>query len=498
MSGLLPLYAADEMRALDARAMEDLGIPGVVLMERAGLAAAHELLQRHPQAARVAIVCGPGNNGGDGFVVARHLHAAGLDVTAMTLAPLSRLGIDARTNHDLAERLGVTVLRNPAPARLRSVLRRADVAVDAVFGIGFEGAPRGAAAAAVAHLNRIGAPVVALDVPSGVNASDGTVAGVAVQASLTVAFHGPKLGLTVSPGRLHAGAVVVADIGIPPQLERPTQAMLATRELLDAVPRRDASSTKYSAGSVLVVGGAAGYAGAPLLAGRAALRAGAGAVWLAVPEATAGTIGAVVPELMVRALPGALAESRRAGAIVVGPGLGRERESLALARRLAVEHPGRLLVDADGLFALNGRLEELATRREPVVLTPHEGELARLLELEARWIRANRLQAVCEAARRSNAVVLLKGADTLIAAPGGERVVVSVAEAHGLATAGSGDVLAGTIGALLASGLDPLTAAACGAVAHARAGVAATAERGPDGIIAGDVIEQLPAVFAGR
>jgi hydroxyethylthiazole kinase-like uncharacterized protein yjeF len=494
MNELLPLYDADEMRALDAAAIE-LGIPAVVLMERAGLAAATEIMERHPPPARAVVVAGSGNNGGDGFVVARHLLAGGLEVEVLLTGPVTRLSEESRANMVAAERLGVPVARRPQLGALRRSLRRADVVVDALFGTGFHGTPRRDAAAVIEAINAASRPVAALDVPSGIDASDGTVAGAAVRARLTVAFHGPKLGLLVAPGSGHAGRVVVADIGIPPQLERPTTAVLATRGLLDLIPRKDAGSTKYRAGGVLVVGGSEGFAGAPVMTALAALRAGAGIAWVAMPQAVAATAGAAHPELIVRSLPDGLELAGRAGALAVGPGMGREDDAQRLARRLAQRHAGPLVLDADALFALAGRLDLTARRRVPAVLTPHEGEMGRLLGRDAGWVQANRLAAVREAAATARAVVLLKGADTLIAAPGGERVVVSVSDTPGLATAGSGDVLTGVIGAMLAKGLDPWTAACCAAVMHARAGRAAATSRGPDGIISGDVIDALPGVL---
>jgi ADP-dependent NAD(P)H-hydrate dehydratase / NAD(P)H-hydrate epimerase len=496
MNELLPLYNAAEMRALDEAAIA-LGIPAAVLMERAGVAAAGEILERHPPPGRVVVVAGTGNNGGDGFVVARHLQAGGLDVEVLLTGPATRLSPESRANLTVAERLGISVVRRPQAAVLRRALRRADVVVDALFGTGFRGAPRRDAAAVISAVNGSGAQVAALDVPSGVDASDGTVGGEAVRAQLTVAFHGPKLGLVVAPGSRNAGRVVVADIGIPPQLEQPTAAALATRSLLDLVPRKDAGTSKYGAGSVLVVGGSAGFAGAPLMCALAALRAGAGVAWAAVPADVSGAVAVAQPEIMVRALPDGLDLSKQAGAVAVGPGLGRGEDAQQLARRLAQRHAGPIVVDADALFALSGRLALTARRRVPAVLTPHEGEMARLLGRDSAWVQDHRLGAVREAAEVSRAVVLLKGADTLIAAPGGERVVVSVADTPGLATAGSGDVLTGVIGAMLAKGLDPWTAACCGAVMHARAGRAAAEAHGPDGIVSGDVIDALPGVLRG-
>ena len=420
------------------RPRSSLGIPAAVLMERAGLGAAHEIMSRFPDRRRFAIVAGTGNNGGDGFVVARHLLAAGLEPEVLLTGPATRLSPESRGNLEVAERLGVPVHRRPSQAQLRRTLRGAEVVIDALFGTGFRGAPRPAAATLIDSIRVAGRPVVALDIPSGVDASDGTVAGAAVAAELTVAFHGPKLGLIVAPGCRHAGAVVVADIGIPPQLESPTWSALATRSLIDLVPRKHHGTSKYGAGSVLVVGGSEGMSGAPLLAARAALRAGAGIAWVAVPASVAAQVGAAQPELMVRALPGGLDLADRAGALAVGPGLGRSAEAQGIVRRLAQRHRGPLVIDADGLFALAGKLATTARRRTPAVLTPHEGEMARLLGRESDWVASNRLAAVREAAAASRAVVLLKGADTLVAAPGGDRVVVSVSDTPGLATAGSG------------------------------------------------------------
>ena len=489
MTATLPLYSAAEMAAVDERAI-GLGLPGAVLMERAGLAAAGEILARYPDAGRAAIVCGPGNNGGDGFVCARHLAEAGWDVECHLIGAPGRMSADARLEHGIARRLGITVhagLRRPR-------LRRAAVVVDALLGTGARGEPRAAAADAIAAMNAAGAGIVALDVPSGVDASTGTVAGTAVRADVTVTFHGAKPGLVVSPGRAFAGEVVVADIGVPAAADAPAAVALATAGVAALIPAKESGATKYTAGAVLVVGGSAEFAGAPSLTAAAALRAGAGIVWAAVPEAARARFGAG-PEVIVHGLDDVDALAARAGAVAVGPGLGRDAAAAALARRLALRHRGPVVVDADGLGALGTDLESLARRRVPAVLTPHEGEMGRLLGIDAAAVRAARLDAVREAARRSNAVVLLKGVDTLVAEPGGERVVVSVADVPGLATAGTGDVLTGVIAAALAKGLDPFTAACAGAVAHGRAGRHAAEAVGPSGMVASDVVAALPRVL---
>ncbi len=480
-----PLYDAGEMRAADAGAITTLGIPGAVLMERAGVAAAQQILRSFAPGT-AAVVCGGGNNGGDGFVVARHLHAAGWDVECLLAADPAGLPPDARVNHDVAVRLGVPMRDGVRRPRLQ----RADVVVDALLGTGFRGAPRPDAARVIAGMR--GLPgIVALDVPSGVDASTGVVAGDAVTAQITVCFHGRKLGTAIEPGRGHSGRVVVADIGIPPQADVATAAVLA--DGLTAAGKRPAD-TKYSAGAVLVVGGARGFTGAPLMAALAALRTSAGIVWVATQPEAARILEARVPEVMVRPLPNALKLLGRADAVALGPGLGRTPEAVALARDVGIGHAGATVIDADGLFAFNGDLKALRKRPASAVLTPHEGEMGRLLGEGSDWVRANRLEAVRRAAKQSRCVVLLKGPDTLIADPGG-RLCVSHAGVSGLATAGSGDVLTGVVAAMLARGEDAWTAAATAAEAHGRAGRLASERLGPSGIIATDVIAALPEVL---
>ncbi|HEU0194388.1 MAG TPA: NAD(P)H-hydrate dehydratase [Gaiellales bacterium] len=495
MNGTEPAYTAAEMQAAESRAIDGLGIPGIVLMERAGVAASWELLRRHPEAGAATILCGAGNNGGDGFVVARHLHAAGLAVEVFLTGAASRLSADSRTNFDIAARLRIPIHERVAPARLRRGVRRADLVVDALLGTGFSGRPRPGAEALIDAVSAAAGPVVSLDVPSGVDSSTGCVLGAAVEADLTVSFHARKVGLVVAPGRFHAGSVTVADIGIPPQVAEPTAVSVAGREVLAAVPGRSGRVTKYSAGSVLVLGGAPGYTGAPALTALAALRAGAGIVWVAAPAEAVPAIAAHRPEPIVRPLPEALELVERAGALAIGPGLGRDPQALEQARELAIRHAGPVVVDADALFAFAADLAPLARRRLPAVLTPHEGEMGRLLGEHAEWVRENRLEAVRRAAADAQAVVLLKGADTLVAEPDG-TVTAAPVDVPGLATAGSGDVLTGAIAALLARGMEPREAAVCGAVAHGLAGAAAAAAKGPAGIIAGDVIDALPASFS--
>jgi ADP-dependent NAD(P)H-hydrate dehydratase / NAD(P)H-hydrate epimerase len=450
MAEFEPLYTTEEMKAAETR------YPGgvEVLMERAGSQAARAALERFPAARRWTVVCGGGANGGDGRIAAHELEAAGHDVRI----------VDTKA--------GETDLGTP------------DVIVDALFGTGFAGEPRPDAAALIARINEAPASVLAIDLPSGVDASTGEVAGVAVEADATVTFHGRKLGLVVAPGRFHAGEVDVADIGLEPS---ETEHLLAGAEILRRVPRRRERDNKYTAGHVLVIGGSPGLTGAPSLTALAALRADAGYVTLAAPESTLPVFEQRLLEVVKRPLTGDIAElAAKASSIAIGPGLGRSEDARALVRQVLVEITLPAVVDADALFEL-----EPAEWPAPRVLTPHEGELGRLLGRSSGDVAAHRLGAVREAAERFGAVVLLKGPDTLVAAPGRGVVVVSLG-LPSLATAGTGDVLTGIVGAFLAKGVEPRLAAAAAAAAQQLASVAAPQR---SGLVASDLIDVLPLVL---
>jgi ADP-dependent NAD(P)H-hydrate dehydratase / NAD(P)H-hydrate epimerase len=426
-----PLYTAEEMRAAE----EGHDVP--TLMERAGRAVAEEALRRYPDARSFGAVCGGGANGGDGRIALEVLRAAGREAAE---------GTDG------------------------------DVLIDALFGTGFKGEPRPEAAAQIEAMNAAGVPVVAVDLPSGVNADTGEIAGAAVNADVTVTMHGRKVGLEVAPGRFHAGDVVVADIGLD---HRETHHRLVTREVLQLVPRKRESDTKYTAGAVLVVGGSAGMAGAVTLTATAAFRADAGYVTVC------SEVEPHLLEAVKRPLAEALDAVERHDALAIGPGLGRASEKQALVRRLLEETALPAVVDADGLFGL-----EPFERQGEVVLTPHEGELGRLLGREPAWVAAHRLAAVTEAAERFGCVCLLKGADALVAGPG-HGVLVAALGPPSLATAGTGDVLTGVIAAFLAKGMEAGMAAVAGAVACDVA-----ARLGPSrGLVASDVAALLPAAL---
>jgi NAD(P)H-hydrate epimerase len=388
-----------------------------------------------------------------------------------------------------------------------AALDGAAVVVDAVLGTGFEGAVRGAAAEAIAAMD--GHVVVAADAPSGVDASTGEVDGPAVRAAATATFAAAKPGLYVNPGKEHAGEVRVIDIGIPQGAPVEIRAALIDDAVLAIVPRRLGNTTKFSSGHVVVAGGSRGLTGAPVLASSAAMRAGAGYVTCCGPASQQPVLAAHLLEVMTRALPeddgahvaaGAaqvLEATERGGALIVGPGLGRTPGAQEFARTLVRGSGVPVLLDADGLNAHAERLGELREASAPLVLTPHDGELGRLLGCSSDEVKAHRLAGVRRAAAESGAIVVLKGDDSIVARPDG-FAAISPGATPALATAGTGDVLSGVIGALLAKGMDPFAAACAGVRLHALAGkLAAEQLRGPDGVVASDVVAALPLALAG-
>lgn len=498
-----PLPDAAQQRAIDQWAIGELGIPGLDLMERAGAGLA-ELVAELVPAGRIAVVCGKGNNGGDGFVTARLLREQGREVEVMLLGPAEELRGDARTN---LERLPGEA---PVPFRADRLSGAAAI-VDAILGTGFQGVARDPAAGAINAINsareRDHVAVVACDVPSGVDASTGEVEGAAVRALATATFHAGKPGLWIAPGKGHAGAVTVIDIGIPGHGPSEPLVGLLDATVLDGIPRRGAESTKFAAGSVLVCGGSTGLTGAPSLASEAAMRAGAGYVTACVPGSLNAIFEVRLLEVMTVPLadaagslgPGAASEllerSGRADSLALGPGLGRAEATQQFAREVAQAAPLALLLDADGLNAHAGAVETLSTRRDPTVLTPHAGELGRLLGMPSAAVQSGRLRSAREAAALAGAIVVLKGDDTIVADPGGQAAV-SRGGAPALATAGTGDVLSGVIAALLAKRMDPFHAASAGVFVHVLAGRLAAERIGPEGVIARDVIELLPRALA--
>jgi ADP-dependent NAD(P)H-hydrate dehydratase / NAD(P)H-hydrate epimerase len=496
---LSPFYDADGMRAVDRWAIEERGVSSLELMEAAGRAVAEVVGELSPDGP-VRVVCGKGNNAGDGLVAARYLREAGFEVEALLLWPAEELSGDAATN---LERFAGG---EHAGGELAARLAGSGAVVDAIFGTGFAGEPREPALGAIEAIDGCGAPVVACDVASGVDASSGEVAGAAVEADSTVSFHAAKVGHFVAPGKWHTGELRVAPIGIPDGAPGEPAAGTIEPSVLELAPRRGPRSTKFSSGQVTIAGASRGLTGAVRMSSRAAIRAGAGYASVAVPADLEPIFELGQPEVMSVGCPGGdgclapasakplLRAFERAAAGVFGPGLGRDPGSVELAREALPAIKAPLVLDADGLNAFAGELDGIAARSAPTVLTPHAGELGRLLGRPSAEIDAHRLASAREAARTASAVVVLKGDDTIVT--DGERVAVNALPAPALATAGTGDVLSGIVAALLARGLEPFAAACAAVLTGARAGRDAAARIGAaESVIATDVIDSIPAAI---
>ncbi len=501
------VYTGAETRAFDQRAIREFGISGSRLMHRAGRAAFAALRRRWPEAGAISVVCGAGNNAGDGYVIAGQARDAGLDVQLIQVADPARLGGDAQAAREFAEaRLGVTIAQSPGGWRITG-----EVVVDALLGTGVQGTVRAPYRDAIAAINAAGKPVLAVDLPSGVDAdSGGLLTEEPVRADLTVSFVAAKLGLVTGAAVDYVGALVVDDLGLPATVrDQPGVAILDGHDLPALDRRRGAHKGDF--GRLLIVGGELDMGGAALLAGEAALRTGVGLAHVATRAVNRAAIIARRPELMVRetSTPGDVEElAAAATAIVIGPGLGRGDWGRALLGRClavcaAMDKP--LLVDADGLNIIADSGSKLPPGS---VITPHPGEAARLLGKDTAWLGRHRPQAAALlsdglsnglSAGSSNglsaglsaggAVAVLKGAGTLIASAGVVRSVC-VDGNPGMATAGSGDVLSGIIGALLGRGLAPIAAAELGVWLHARAGDEARA-RGQAALLASDLVDAL-------
>ncbi|HVF53029.1 MAG TPA: NAD(P)H-hydrate dehydratase [Actinomycetota bacterium] len=493
------LASPDEMRRAD-EATISAGTPPEILMERAGaaVAAAVKTVVGGVYDRRCVVVCGTGNNGGDGFAAARILAEAGMAVRCTVVGETERIRGAADIHLERCRAAGV-VIAPFSPDRLA----RADVIVDALLGTGASGAPRSDAAQAIDAINASDAPVVAADLPSGIDGATGAAAGAAVRATVTVAMGSEKTGTAVGVGAEHAGSVTVAPIGI--RVGRTAGVAADPKDVADVLPSRDRATNKFGSGSVLVIAGSDRMPGAAALAARGAARAGAGYVMLGstrtvcnivvarAPEVVA-TVAADTPELGPEAIGRLAGAFERASVVALGPGLGRGASQDALVEAALGGIPVPLVLDADGLNALAAKPEAAAKRHDPLILTPHAGELARLLGWDSVSITDDPIGAVREAVERFGCTVLLKGPSTIVGTP--DHTVVVRAGGPELASAGTGDVLTGVIAALVAAGTSSTEAAWAGAWLHGRAGAIARASFGPRGVVAWDVAEALPAAEA--
>ncbi|MER3456134.1 MAG: bifunctional ADP-dependent NAD(P)H-hydrate dehydratase/NAD(P)H-hydrate epimerase [candidate division GAL15 bacterium] len=505
------LVTASEMRELEQRAVREAGLPTLVLMEHAGRAVAQVTwrLLRERGGSRVAVVCGKGNNGGDGLCAARHLANAGVAVRVYLLAGDQDVEDDAAVNLRTLRAAGVGVdnVVGPVDTSLRAMAVGADVVVDAIFGTGFRGSAVGLPARAIEAINDCGLPVVSVDVPSGLDADTGKVEGACVRAQVTVTMGLPKVGLFVYPGAAYCGQVVVADLGLPRRMvleapALPTEVATAA-QVSWRLPPRAPDTHKGTYGRVLMVAGSARFPGAPKLAALGALRCGAGLVRLLVPECIFPAVASSALEFMPAALPdqeGALAPSalealmefaQDADVVAAGPGLTTAEGVAHLVRRLVEVCDRPLVLDADALNVLRGQHALLRSARAPVVITPHPGELARLLGVSTSEVQRARLEVARSTARLLGAVTLLKGARTVVASPEG-RVVVNPTGNPGMASGGMGDVLTGAVAAFIAQGLVPFEAAWVAAYLHGLAADLLAEERGDRGLLAHDVADRIP------
>ena len=509
----MKIVDSKQMRNIDARTMREFGIPGLILMENAGSRAADALEEAHEDlaGARLVFLCGKGNNGGDGFVMARQLFNRGLSPRVIVLAAPEEVQGDAQVNLRAIVRMGLEITQATEPsqwAQIRPELDRYDILVDAILGTGLRGAVRGFLQEVVASLAGYAGEVVSLDLPSGLSADSHRVPGDAVVADRTFAMGLPKIPHFFPPAELFCGEVAVLDISLPEAAIEAEGAKLELVQEVDirrALPARARDSHKGEFGRVLIVGGSRGKPGAAGLAALGALRAGAGLVTVATGRSAQPTVHAHSAEVMVEPLTetekGTLSRKvltslrrtlERMDVLVIGPGLGTGTDVFHVVRKIVTDTALPRVVDADGLNAFSGKDDLLrGSRSEPLILTPHPGEMARLLGKRTSDVQRDRIGTARRFARAHRCFVVLKGYRTLIAAPSGE-VFVNPTGNPGMATAGTGDVLAGMIGALVAQTREPLPGILAAVYLHGLAGDQAAEHRGEIGMIASDLLDHLP------
>ena len=511
----MKVVTAEQMQALDRRTIEEVGIPGVVLMENAGRGMVAALERRYPhiERRRVAVLCGRGNNGGDGFVIARCLRELGVDVGLWLLGTGDQVRGDAAVKLRAFEKIGGTVQEITAPAQLEEMFRtmaRYDLYLDGLFGTGLNSEVRGLHKEVIRVLNESPAPVAAIDIPSGLNATTGELMGEAVRADMTATFGLPKVGQVIYPGAEYVGHLEVIDIGIPVFLVEEAglrTSLVESSEIEPYLTPRRPDAHKGNFGHLLVLAGSPGKTGAAALTCLGALRCGAGLVTLGIPAGLNPIMEVKLTEAMTiplaetdggtlasSAAP-AIAEARKTmSCLAIGPGLSTDPETSALVRSLISASTGPTVVDADGLNALVDHLDCLEGASGPIVLTPHPGEMGRLAGISSKEVQTQRLTLAVEFARKHGVTLVLKGARTLVAAPDGEVFIIPTGN-PGMATGGMGDVLTGMIASFAAQGYEATRAAVLGAYFHGLAGDRVARERGPVGLLAGDLLDPLPALI---
>lgn len=497
-----------EMREMDRRASQEFGITSEILMENAGEAAYHVI--RHGlgvNGKKFAVVCGGGNNGGDGFVVARKLHSNGAVVRVLILTSPDRFRGAARQNLDVISRTHIDIHYVTDVGEINNMLTSSDAIIDAIFGTGLDRDVGGLFLDVISMINKSSRPVFSLDIPSGVNGDTGREMGISIKADYTITFGLPKTGNLLYPGYERGGRLYVTHISFPPELIE-SVGIKAETVPLAPLPERKPDTNKMDYGPVLVIAGAVNYFWAPHASAYSFLKAGGGYVHLACPGSTIKTVARKGREVVFQPQiettlgsiafsnkPGLLGLSSRMRMVVLGPGISQHEETQRLVRELAAEIDRPLLVDGDGITAIAGHPEIIVRRKAPTVLTPHTGEMARITGLTREEIEKDRLAVLRETARKLNAVIVLKGPHSLIGYPDG-RVKISFSGSRagkaGMATAGAGDVLNGTVAAMFCLGQDFETAVSTGVFIHGLAGDIAAEKKGADGMTAQDILNNLP------
>lgn len=506
------VVTASEMREMDERTITGFGLPGRVLMENAGRGAARVMLERFPDitSRRVGVMAGRGNNGGDGFVIARYLVQKGVRVTVFLLARREDLRGDAAANLPLLAPLSVPVVDVSDPAAFseqHSLLRHQDIFVDAILGTGLQSEVREFYRMVIHFINETGKPVLAVDIPSGLSSDTGRPCGASIQASVTTSFAFPKIGHILYPGAAYTGDLEIIDIGIPPYIAAgvgPRQHLLTPEKIAKLLPRRKGDAHKGATGHLLVIAGAPGKTGAAAMAATSALRAGAGLVTLGIASGLDTVIASQVMEVMTRPMPethfGILGDTAK-GAILeeligkkclaIGPGIGTLPATKALIQGLVPEVGVPQVIDADGLNCLADSPQLLLKAKAPVVITPHPGEMARLAGVTVKVVQEDRIGCARNFARRYKTHVVLKGARTVIALPDGEIFINTTGNA-GMASGGMGDVLTGIIAGFIAQGVSPASASLLGVYVHGAAADHLAKTQGPFGFLAGEVMGGIP------
>lgn len=505
----MKVVTAEEMRRIDKRSIGEYGIPGLVLMENAGREVALFMIERYGPlyGKKVAIISGKGNNGGDGFTLARHLYNRDVNVEVYLLGEAADIKGDAKMNLDILLKAAVPFYQVLTMKDLERPLKEADILVDAIFGTGLSSPITGLYAEAIEAINSTGKPVISIDIPSGVSSDTGEILGTAIRSDLTVTLGLPKRGILVFPGASYVGALKVAEIGIPRKVveEEDIRVHLITKEDIKAsLPKRRPDSHKASFGHLLVIAGSIGKTGAAAMTSLSALKVGAGLVTLAtpvslndilelkstevmtlpLPETDDLTLSVYAEDILIEVLP-------KMTAAAIGPGLSTHPETMKLVRYLIGRTENPMVIDADGINALIGHLDILKDAKAPLILTPHPGEMARLLGKTSKEIQEDRIRIGQSFAIEHKVYLVLKGARTIISDPEG-NVFINPTGNPGMATAGTGDVLTGMIGGLIAQGIELLTAAKAGVYLHGLAGDIAEEEIGEMGMIAGDIIDRIP------